>query len=76
MIAPAFALRHCVTWNVTERNKAQRDAANVNLIVPRHATKRVAGKLVQLTREEYRDIRHADAERFENNIERLEGLLA
>jgi hypothetical protein len=76
MIAPDYALQHCITWNTAERNKAQRDASNADVVVPRHAVKRIAGKLVPLSKVEYRDVRHGDADRFERNIKTLSGYLA
>lgn len=76
MIAPDFALRHCIDWNSVELNRAERDAANANVIVPRYMVKREGGKLVPLTIKEYRDVRHADADRHERNIIALLAQLA
>lgn len=76
MTAPDFTLRHCVSWNENELSRAIRDVSNPQLVVPRHAIKRVGGKPVPLTQEEYRDSRHADVDRYERNITHLTGLLA
>lgn len=68
------AIQRAMTWNRSQQQRAERDASHARH-VPRSATRRVyrggRAHTVQLTLDEYRASRAADAARHAANIESL-----
>jgi hypothetical protein len=77
---PVFVLQNCIDWNAVELSRAERDAADRYVTVPKTATKRIwsEGKAlnVRLTPEEYRVVRLKDAARLRSNIQSLRQRIA
>lgn len=68
-MASDYVIDQCIEWNEASRRRAQADADNPNIKVPKGAARKdFYGKEVVLTVDEYRAERAKDARRFAQNI--------